>query len=559
MRTERVHPEAVSGVDVLRNRLRAVGLPLVGCDEHGSIRSRTPRGEDWLSDLLCDARIFQLALKSAAQQWAGETEPHALESLPGLWLAPSALTQRRRRAGYDVAVILTDEVLKSEQLSAMCQSAGMDYQMCAKLIAALPPVGGRDVGRVVSMVHHAIADSHSVVTERESNLSLSQQLGYSFEEINLLYTIIRSMTVVQHPLRFITIVCDELLETLPYGWVGAIFREDEQRLSRLSGRLITSGTTRCPAIEVQSMINNLLQDAEPDVPMVFEFGISPDQGARRVLGDGALSYPISLDGRVMGMLVAGDKQGSNTSASGVHMKLLGATASHMAIFLENAALYDDLNAMFIGTLEALSSAIDAKDPYTCGHSRRVAHLSQQLAHAVGLDEEAVGRVHIAGIVHDVGKIGVPERVLSKAGALTSEEFEWIKKHPEVGHRILKDIPQFSDVLPGVLHHHERWDGRGYPHQLKGDDIPLYARLIALADSFDAMSSDRTYRTAMSRDQVLQEINECAGAQFDPDLAKVFVTLDFSHFDRMVTEHSATIDTHVAAEPFSPPESEGEAA
>jgi HD-GYP domain-containing protein (c-di-GMP phosphodiesterase class II) len=194
--------------------------------------------------------------------------------------------------------------------------------------------------------------------------------------------------------------------------------------------------------------------------------------------------------------------------------------------------------MFLGTLEALTASIDAKDRYTCGHSRRVAHLTQQLAEAIGLDEHTVSRCHIAGLVHDVGKIGVPEAVLLKPGKLTAEEYGWIRKHPEMGFRILKDIPQLNDILPGVLYHHERWDGRGYPQGLSGEQIPLLARLIGLADSFDAMSSTRTYRSALSRGQVLEEIARCRGSQFDPDLAATFVHLDFSEFDRLVREHQA---------------------
>jgi len=139
-------------------------------------------------------------------------------------------------------------------------------------------------------------------------------------------------------------------------------------------------------------------------------------------------------------------------------------------------------------------------------------------------------------VHDVGKIGVPESTLCKAGRLTDVEFEQIKLHPQIGHDILKDIPQFADVLPGVLYHHERYDGKGYPAGLKGDDIPLIARIIGLADSFDAMSSTRTYRSAMDREKVMQEIADCAGVQFDPRLAEVFHTIDFTIYDRLVIKH-----------------------
>jgi HD-GYP domain-containing protein (c-di-GMP phosphodiesterase class II) len=142
------------------------------------------------------------------------------------------------------------------------------------------------------------------------------------------------------------------------------------------------------------------------------------------------------------------------------------------------------------------------------------------------------------MVHDVGKIGVPEAVLCKAGKLTDEEFAAIKKHPEIGHRILRDIPQMEDELDGVLHHHERYDGRGYPYGLKGDRIPLSGRIIAIADTFDAMSSTRSYRSAMPRATVLAELQRSAGTQLDPALVPLFVKLDLGTYDRMVSEHAA---------------------
>src|SRR5690606_26088192 len=157
----------------------------------------------------------------------------------------------------------------------------------------------------------------------------------------------------------------------------------------------------------------------------------------------------------------------------------------------------------------------AKDRYTCGHSERVAMLARRIAQAAGLSGPQAERVHICGLLHDVGKIGVPEAVLCKPGRLNDEEFALITQHPAIGHRILKDIPMLEDVLPGVLHHHERFDGRGYPSGLAGQQIPLIARIIALADTFDAMSSTRSYRPAMPRERVLAEITREAGSQLDP--------------------------------------------
>jgi HD-GYP domain-containing protein (c-di-GMP phosphodiesterase class II) len=375
--------------------------------------------------------------------------------------------------------------------------------------------------------------------------SVGKQLAESYEEISLLYTIIRSMTVVEQPERFVAIACEELLATLPYAWIGVDLAEDRQRLKKLAGRFVFAGDTNQPEAKIKALADRLLAQAKVDAPIVLEPATNPQHADYACFGQSALVHPISSDGKVIGLAIAGDKQGEDIKASSVDMKLLGATASHTAIFLENAALYNDLNAMFLGTLEALTASIDAKDRYTCGHSQRVAHLTQQLARAVGLDEHTISRTRIAGLVHDVGKIGVPERVLLKPGKLTDEEFEWIRRHPEMGYRILKDIPQLEDILPGVLYHHERYDGRGYPAGLTGEDIPFLARLITLADSFDAMSSNRTYRTRLSREEVLAEVERCAGTQFDPQLAPIFVKLDFSEFDRLVTEHQAMEESDTA--------------
>jgi putative nucleotidyltransferase with HDIG domain len=244
------------------------------------------------------------------------------------------------------------------------------------------------------------------------------------------------------------------------------------------------------------------------------------------------------DGDVIGVLVAANKQGADSEASSVDIKLLSATASQLAIFLENALLYEDLNATFLGTLEALTTSIDAKDKYTSGHSQRVALLTSQLAESYGLDADQVDRFRIAGLVHDIGKIGVPEHVLTKKGELTNDEYVEIQKHPEIGAKILKDIPQMEDILGGVLHHHEKYSGNGYPHGIAGEEIPLVARMITLADTFDAMSSSRTYRKAMNRNAVIDEMKRVVGAQFDPELAEHFFALDFSKWEKLMIEHQA---------------------
>lgn len=531
--------------EALSSRLREVGMVLVGCGDDGALNGKLNHGgaHAWLAELLWNSPLFRTALQSAAREWNAQENPAPVPAFAGVWLAPTPVLIRRKRVGYSVAVIPTQELLDAEQFVSMCQTSRADATLCLKLLGELPPAAVDDVGRLAALVRFAHEDHLRMTSSGQTVESVGKQLAESYEEMNLLYTIIQSMTVQERPERFVALACQELLTTLSYGWVGTQLVEDRKRLKSLSGRLVLAGQPKQPVSALREAAQALLKRVRPREPIVLEPGRNPNDAEFAALGEIVVVQPVCSDDEIIGLLLAGDKSGSGHaggsseqhSGLGPDLKLLGATATHMAIFLENAALYDDLNLMFLGTLEALTASIDAKDRYTCGHSRRVAHLTAQLAKAIGLDEHTIARCNIAGLVHDVGKIGVPEAVLLKPGKLNAEEFAWIRKHPEIGYRILKDIPQLNDILPGVLHHHERWDGAGYPHGLRGEEIPLVARLISLADSFDAMSSTRTYRSALSRQQVLNEIARCIGSQFDPNLAEAFLRLDFTEFDRLVRE------------------------
>jgi HD-GYP domain-containing protein (c-di-GMP phosphodiesterase class II) len=523
---------------LLPARLREAGVLLIHCDASGGLQGVPPRGRDWLADLICVPRLVRRAIEGAAAVWESEGEPRRYEAMPGLWLYPQRQMSRRQNLGYTLAVLVTDRFITEAPLEALCQSAKLDLDLTRRMLYRLPPVAPQDLDRLGLLVHDAQARQQRLGEAEGSMESVSQQLAESYEELTLLYTMSQNMTIVDRPEHFVDIACQELIDTLPYAWVAAVFSDVRSELKRLAGQYIEVGEASGDKGGRRALARQLLDAAEPHTPMVLEPSARAEHESYRPLGRSVVAQPITRDGAVLGLLLAGEKQGEDTIVSSVDIKLLEATANHTSIFIENAALYENLNAMFLGTLEALTTAIDAKDRYTCGHSQRVAQLTRQLAVAVGLDEHAVSRMWIAALVHDIGKIGVPESVLTKPGRLTDEEFDEIKKHPEIGHRILKDIPQLKDILPGVLHHHERWDGRGYPHGLSGEGIPLMARLIALADSFDAMSSDRTYRQRLSRSDVLEEIRRCAGGQFDPELAPIFVGLDFSAFDELIDEHGA---------------------
>lgn len=194
--------------------------------------------------------------------------------------------------------------------------------------------------------------------------------------------------------------------------------------------------------------------------------------------------------------------------------------------------YEQLEKSYMESIEVLRQTVDAKDPYTRGHSDRVSEYSVLIGKYMGLDEESIKTLRVGGLFHDIGKIGVPDHILLKPGKLTDDEYSEIKNHPSIGAHILSTATIFSNLIPIVKHHHERYDGRGYPSRLAGNAIPFLARIAAVADTYDAMTSKRPYRDALPLDVVIEEIRKNSGTQFDPEIAHVFLDLLENHYDEI---------------------------
>jgi len=202
-----------------------------------------------------------------------------------------------------------------------------------------------------------------------------------------------------------------------------------------------------------------------------------------------------------------------------------AFAAHVAAALETARLYEDREQHFRATLEAFARAIDARDAYTAGHSERVTAYTLALARAIGLPDEELETIRRAGMLHDIGKVGVRDAVLLKAGPLDAEERAAMEAHVTLGYRMLEGIPFLADALPSVRGHHERWDGQGYPDRLAGPDIHVHARLMAVGDTYDAMTSARPYRHPLTREEAVRRIRAEIGRQFDPMVVDAFVAIE----------------------------------
>jgi HD-GYP domain-containing protein (c-di-GMP phosphodiesterase class II) len=204
--------------------------------------------------------------------------------------------------------------------------------------------------------------------------------------------------------------------------------------------------------------------------------------------------------------------------------LLSAVCNFAGPALDSARLYTDLHLSYLSTMRAFVSSLEAKDAYTRGHSERVADYSRVLAQSCGLDRRDLDMVMFGAMLHDIGKIGVAEGILNKPGPLTPDEWRIVRAHPEMGARIVNHIEYLGPAVAHILHHHERIDGRGYPHGLTGDDIELGTRVVTVCDSFDAMTTHRPYRRALDVRQAIKLLKQHAGRQFDTQIVDAFLAL-----------------------------------
>lgn len=233
-----------------------------------------------------------------------------------------------------------------------------------------------------------------------------------------------------------------------------------------------------------------------------------------------ICVPVKVKDKIIGVLEAiNKKDGKNFDEE--DLSLFSSLADQVAIALDNARLYQDLEEMFLQTAESLAHAIEKRDPYTGGHTQRVTLYSMAIAKYLELKPNERRWLKIASVLHDIGKIGIEDQILKKTGNLSKEEFEIIKQHSKIGAEILEPIKQLREIVPGVKYHHEKVDGNGYPEGLKGDNIPMLAKIVAVADTYDAMTTDRPYRRALSKDEAFNELKKCSGTQFDENVIKAF--------------------------------------
>ncbi|UCE18376.1 MAG: response regulator [Gemmatimonadota bacterium] len=266
------------------------------------------------------------------------------------------------------------------------------------------------------------------------------------------------------------------------------------------------------------------RDIDPDMQVIMVTGIRETTEAVKAMKLGAYDYvmkPFDLEDVVHGVRRALEKQELKFQNRLYHKNLENRVREATKELIEKNR---QIQILLFNTITSFVNVLEAKDKYTEGHSKRVAESAVKVARTCTLTRSEIENMRLAGLLHDIGKVGIREKTLQKPGALTAEEYDEVKQHPLIAERILEPIEELHMVLRDIKHHHERYDGMGYPAGLRGEEIPFGARILALSDTYDAMTSERPYRSAFSHEQALKEIEMNAGKQFDPELVAQFLML-----------------------------------
>jgi HD-GYP domain-containing protein (c-di-GMP phosphodiesterase class II) len=480
-------------------------------------------------------------------QWREPLEPSVLEQaksidascgvviwngIPGVSLVAFPHIERRQIQAIIVLAAKAPTFALGEDVVRVCSRLGIDGIWLNQQADQLSPLSDDALAGHARLLQGMLRDQVRLSGLEVELDSMSGQLANTYEELSVIYQLSSGMRINRSASDFFKQACLDVMELIGVRGMGVALRNENGTPTEP----VLYGSMSLPPGNVHRLADELMQLLRQRKAPLLINHLKKDK-AFHWLADHArqiLAVPLLRGEQLLGCLFGLEKQSGEFDT--VDSKLLNSIANESAIYLENSMLYEDVRGLLMGLLHSLVSAVDAKDAYTCGHSERVALLSRVLAQEANLGEHFVERVYMAGLLHDVGKIGVPEAVLQKTGKLTPEEYEQIKKHPEIGARILGDIRQIQDVIPGVLHHHERYDGKGYPMGLSGESIPLMGRLICLADCFDAMTSSRTYRKALPLEVAMTELKRCSGTQFDPALTDAFLKVGADRFRELLTDH-----------------------
>jgi hypothetical protein len=450
------------------------------------------------------------------------------------------------RSMVATASFIVRNVQPNEYLNGAATLLGLDQGRAMAWIVRQQVWSPEALLRLASVAQAQIkAETRACDLAREVD-KLSNNLASTYEEICLLHSLTQNLRINSDEELLCSLVLRWLNDCLPAESVAIQLlpvAKEGQITYKARTKNVLYSRGRCPV------------DCDGFTQLIealnLEVGCGPLVANRAVTGDAdwplpevreLIVVPMAEGSRILGWIaVLNHSEGGEFGT--VEASLVNSIGAILGIHSSNRDLYRQQAEFLASVVRALTSAIDAKDPYTCGHSDRVARIGVRLAKELGCEPKMLHTIYMAGLLHDIGKIGIDDAVLRKPGKLTEAEFDHIKQHPELGYRILADLHQLADVLPAVLHHHEQWDGKGYPFKLAGEQIPLIARILAVADAYDAMSSDRPYRRGMPLTRVEELFQQGAAQQWDAEVIRAYFTAK-SDITKIAQEERANLTLDV---------------
>lgn len=448
--------------------------------------------------------------------------------VPGTFTVVAPLCNSGSDASVVLGCFLSEELGPSEELTHAASRVELDHEALLECVAGQTRHQAEDLECLSDLLAQISGDFYLRRSQEVNQIdSLSRSLAETYEELSFTYKLNNAMNITAGPQEYFQQVAEEFRELLAVKSVlVAIFPEalagvEQEECVIYSGVLCDSAEKTMAKIRDRILPQDHWQ-ARTNMNRCPTYSVEVN-GLGQIL-----SAPILRSERPLGIIAAVEAL-DGRRFDNIDCTRLSSVANSAAVFLENFRLYGGMHELFLGSLRALTSSIDAKDPYTSGHSERVGLIGKRLIEILGMPAAEADRVYLCGLLHDIGKIGVPENVLRKPGRLTPYEFELVTHHSAIGAKIISGIREMEDLVPAVLGHHERMDGLGYPDGLAGDQIPFRARVLCVADSLDAMTSDRPYRKALPLRLAEAELFRGAGTQFDPALVAAIPGLNLSEY------------------------------
>jgi len=379
-------------------------------------------------------------------------------------------------------------------------------------------LNGQLLGRVRgSAKAAALAASLQLYLQQEQEKrSIAKETLDRYKELTLLYGIAEKISTNMSPPEVGEMLLEQALYLIKADNASVALLDENEKLQELAGIGCTDSQQRHrAAMQATDIAADVIKQGKAEI-------VNDVEQDRRFIANATnpvssfMCAPMKVKDKVIGVITISTEAPHTYTAD--ELKMLSSLAVQAASVIENATLYDQLHDTFFSTVNVLAETIEMRDHYTGGHTRRVRDVSIAIGKNMGLAADELETLRLAASLHDIGKIGIDDNILRKPGRLSSEEFKQIQRHPEYGGEILQHVKGLRHIVPIVRGHHERYDGKGYPDGLKGEEIHPLARIIAVADAFDAMISHRPYRRAMPLDVALAELNDNKGGQFDPHCA-----------------------------------------